>query len=161
MWADSDVDSEQITKLPDGSMVAIWQSNQNDLSSIVSSTCTNGSWATPVTISDSQENSSSPKLYIDDQGNITVGWLALDSTHHAYVLKVITKLVGASWGAAAIVSPVGENVQTFHLKTDSSIVGSLLAIWRSVNAVSGNNGIWVSTALGAAWSDPTKISTEV
>jgi hypothetical protein len=152
-------DLTQITTLPDGSMVAVWQDNVDGQFTICSSTYTT-SWSVPAVISVTGESSFYPKMYMNDSGNIVVGWQAVDTTNGTYVLKAATKLAGASWGTPALLSNPDNQIQnTFQFKVDDlGANGNAVAIWSEIDPSTGDYSIWSETTpFEGSWGTAAQI----
>ena len=159
-YAEDVYDLPQIVKASDGSMIAVWQLNDDGMFSILAATYNplTTTWGAPTTISTANESSFGPRVYMNGLDNVVVGYTAINTTTGTYNLKVAMKLFGSSWGTPATVCAATHHVQSFSLKVDESgTYGTVTATWVKGCPATGP-GVFVSTAaFGGNWDTPTQI----
>lgn len=101
-------------------------------------------WGSPVTISNTGVNASSPQVVVDPSGNATAAWL------ESGVVKASTLPTGGSWGTIATVS--GSSASNPILGVDAS--GNVIATWLE-------SGVVKSATLpsGGSWGSATSLSS--
>lgn len=158
------LDLMQITSLPNGIQVAVWQDNTNGLYTIYSSTYTS-SWSTPAAISVSGDSSFNPKISTNTLGSIACGWQVADPVTGVYELYAATNLDGASWSTPALLSnPNNQATHAFFVSTDpntnsgSTPNGNAQIIWTEIDPTNSTYSLWTSTTtFNGTWSAAVQI----
>lgn len=142
--------SESAQVVADGStLVAIWQIGADFNTEVVSSSSTDGvNWSNLRFLSAAGWQADETQL-VSAGGMITAAWLQEDDDRFR-VQAATSSNGGATWSAAATLSPAGESASDLHLATDGDTV---VATWasqagpdRRIRVATSSNGIAWSTA---------------
>ena len=156
----AELESPQVRLDGSSNSVAIWIESDSDGIAVVQAATMpfNGSWSSPVTVSQTGKSAMSPQLVVNSSGLAVAAWLVKNSTYGVRCLCSATLPFGGSWSSVTAISSTEEHVQDFSLQIDDS--GNNVLVWSSSSVNNGSQSIMSSTLLsGGAWSAPVSIST--
>jgi len=153
-----------------GNKVLLWSAvdneTQNNVIQVVTYVASTNRWDPPITISDKGQNAYSPKLAIDNSGNVVAAWMQNDSIggNVGIYIASISKVVKSSWGTwilPVLVSSSYENViPNFQLSFDNSS-GFFLTWGAYCNGMSCSClRIASADSYESAWSKPITLSAD-
>ena len=145
-------DNPQIAVDGNGDATAVWAEYIESTSIIRSSTKPfGGSWqASPDSLSQSGQNSYSPQIAVDINGNATAVWSRFDGSN--WIIQSSTKPFGGSWQALPNnLSQPGQSARIPQIAVDTN--GNATAVWSRYN---GSNLIVQSSTkpFGEGWQVP-------
>lgn len=159
-------DAENVTGVMDsaGDMVAVWTDFDPDTDTaivVVATLPVSGSWSAPTTISNNENEATTPAVAINAAGNVIVGWQeenAITTTMNAATFS----FGGGGWSSAQQLSANTENVgETLAVTVSNAATVTVGAVW---TAVLGSNDYYSARAatatFGGTWSTPVTISSE-
>lgn len=109
-------------------------------------------WLPPVTISEASENTGSPHVALDSEGNATAVWDRWDGT--ATVVETAFRPAGASWGEPEAISPPDSMAPKVVVDRN----GVLTAVWERRTSVNHFAIESVSRHPGQAWTEPVEVT---
>lgn len=132
-----------------GDQVAVWEVTPNSGSVFIQASTLplDDSWQTPVTISDTDHESTDPRLAMNTCGDVVTAWLFIDEVAGVYAINtaMLSSVTGNTWDAPIIISTTNDNVNDdFQLRINEA--GKITLIWTAYDMTSGDVHLWNSSA---------------
>jgi hypothetical protein len=114
-------------------------------------------WGTPVFVSPSNFNATTPQVAISPDNEVTVAW-EKDVNSEYFQIQAATRSAEGTWSQAVDVSPNNYVAQWHSITSDTE--GNLTLIWTSNDR---NGGPWIRVTStkphGGAWTSPVEFSS--
>ncbi|MFI4993423.1 MAG: choice-of-anchor Q domain-containing protein [Solirubrobacterales bacterium] len=120
-----------------------------------------GSWGSPVSLSEAGENASEPRLAAGAAGDAIAVWTRYDGSDN--LVQAAVKPAGEPWAKPATVSEMGQEASQPAVAMEAA--GDATAVWTRYNGLKENGGSkhdvqTASKPAGKAWEAPARLSEE-
>jgi hypothetical protein len=152
--AGGDAWDPQVAIGSDGTATVVWSRSDGSNERVQATTrAPNGSWSSPVTLSEAGADARNPQVVVGSDGTATAVWRAWDGASDR--IQASSRPAKGVWASPATLSTVSGNVYDPQLAVDPQ--GMVTAVWSWWNVDHGQ----VQTASrppGGAWSRPKTLS---